>query len=83
MGSTNKVCQGKYRHLVVVSIFCNLSCSLEPGEIKTIKEEAQNFTDFLFWILHLLRFCFVRNPDKTGMVGFHENSAEGNVIQSF
>lgn len=83
MGSMNKVCQGKYRHLVVVSIFCNLSCSLEPGEIKTIKEEAQNFTDFLFWILHLLRFCFVRNPDKTGMVGFHESSAEGNVIQSF
>lgn len=81
--SMNKVCQGKDRPLVLVRIFCNLSCNLEPGEIKTILKKAQSFTVFLLWILHLLRFCFVRNPDKTGIVGLHENGTEGSDLQSF
>lgn len=83
VGSMNKMCQGKDRPLIVVCIFCTLSCNLEPGEIKTIKKKAQNFTVSLLWILHLLRFCFVRNPDKTGIVGLHENGAERNDLQSF
>lgn len=46
VGSMNKVCQGKDKPLVVVCVFCTLSCNLEPGEIKTIKKKGIKLYSF-------------------------------------
>lgn len=79
-GSMNKVCQRKDRFLVVLHLFCTLSCNLELGKIITVIKMHKNLhpsQDFA------LRFCFVRNSNKMSTVILHENGAQGNDLQSF